>query len=211
MSAHDQYPTDVAGDLPPLPIPRPGEWSPARPAPSEVATPRSLGGGASLTAASTDQADVVPLPEPEPSTAADMDRLPWQLAAELTAGMLANPARSHASVKDAMGLFDQFLHELHAYARMAAEHDLHAPGSQPKRGHTDYFQRYGAEEAASAAEPTRAPGTTPPHVPKPAPTQPRPAGSYLPIPPATRPYAPSAMAPLPVDPAEIDPGSSHTA
>lgn len=219
MSVHDPYPPagDGADDLPPLPIPRPGEWSPLRPTTEEpVSAPRLL--GASFTAASTD-ADApatgqAPAPSSSSGPSSELDRLPWDLAAQLTAGMLANPGRAHASVKDAIGLFDQLLHELHAYARMAVEHDLHSSEQARRQSHGDYFHRHGeraGDDHAAPTEPPRSAMTPPPHVPKPAPTQPRPAGGYAPIPPGARqPYSPGSMAGAPpVD--DVEPGSHHAA
>lgn len=239
---------DELGDLPPLPIPRPGAWVAAAPPTPAAATPPepiaspslggSLGGGASFTAA-TEDAPGARRPDPRPYPAANasqpshqapdpappgptaelppatpvaidadlhaVTRLPWELAAQITSGMLANPARAHASVKDAMGLFDQLLREMHAYARIAGDFDLVAAESARRRTHGEYFHgghdRVG-DPAATAAQPASP-------TPKPAPTQPRPAGDYRPIPPGARgPYAPGTMSGT-APPAEDVPSSEH--
>lgn len=139
-------------ELPDLPIPRPGE-GPAEPAQQHqpIAPPR-LGGGASFTAASEDDP---PLPPPEPTpipedvelievdrARLETERFTWEIAARLTAGMLANPDRNHSSVKDAMAMFDQFLHEMHAYAKIASEFDITGDGDRERRrrDHSEYFR-----------------------------------------------------------------------
>lgn len=45
----------------------------------------------------------------------------WNVAAQLAAGLLANPARSHCSVKDSLSLFDELLAEVSAYARIRGD------------------------------------------------------------------------------------------
>ena len=214
---------DDLDDLPTLPIPRPGEWSPmaAAPQPTEprLAPPAlggGLGGGASFTAAGEGEVEAAPAadthPAPERSHTErerlDAERFTWDLAARLTSGMLANPARGSATVKDAMGMFDQFLQEMHAYSRIASEFDLLGHEAERRRTHEAYFQqqRAGASTQPTPEHPVRGAAPTPSaSAPKPEPTQPRPMGDYRPIPPGTRgPYSPGSMAGTP--PPERHPG-----
>jgi hypothetical protein len=100
--------------------------------------------------------------------------------------MLANPSRGHASVKDAMALFDQFLNEMHAYARIADASAMSASNEERRRAHGAYFREHGDE---AVAEPSRT--SSAPSRPKPTPARPRPAADYRPIPPGARPqYGP---------------------
>jgi hypothetical protein len=211
--SHGMSPDDDHDELPQLPIPRPGEWSPMAasqpPVEHRLSSPRlgnGLGGGASFTAASEDDPPVVDDPADVAWSNAERERIEserftWELAARLTSGMLANPARSHSSVKDAMGLFDQFLQEMHAYAKIASEFDLLGSEAARRRSHESYFHQ-AAAQASTPAPPSGPTGPTAP-VPQPAapkaePTQPRPMGDYRPIPPGARgPYAPGSMAGTP--------------
>ncbi len=219
MHPADAYGEDDHDDLPELPIPRPGEWSPAaaaqqqpQPQPQPLQAPR-LGGGASFTAAGGDEGggdDLAPPVAPAPPIdreQLEVERFTWDLAATLTSGMLANPARNHSSVKDAMGLFDQFLQEMHAYRKIASEFDLLAGDAERRRSHEEYFHRNGAAPGAGETPPTVATGPSAvpakPAPPKPEPAQPRPLGEYRPIPPGMRgPYSPGSMAgtPPPTEP-----------
>ena len=205
-------------ELPDLPIPRPGE-GPAEPAQAHapIAPPR-LGGGASFTAASEDDPPVgasapAPLPIPADVELIEVDRarleterFTWNIAAQLTAGMLSNPERNHASVKDAMAMFDQFLQEVNAYSRIASEFDLlSAANAERRRHHTEYFQGAPADTTAEAAPQSPAPaahGPAPaPQVPPPLqqlpPEQPRPMSGYQALPPGARSYVPGSMAGAP--------------
>ncbi len=159
--SHGMHPADPygAGDddlvgLPPLPIPRPGEWSPMAPSPqpaeSRLAPPAlggGLGGGASFTAAGEGDPSTAPGSDTHPGLEwshaererLDSERFTWETAARLTAGMLANPARGGSSVKDAMGLFDQLLQEMHAYTKIASEFDLMGSEAERRRSHEAYF------------------------------------------------------------------------
>lgn len=219
-------PTDPHGasdheddDLPVLPIPRPEDRSRARERhPTAIAAPQ-LGGGASFTAAQPGNAG--PVDEPDPGTDQqdharhDTERMIWDLAARLTQGMLANPGRNQASVKDAMGLFDQFLHEMHGYVRIASEFDLLGSESERRRNHSEYFRGTAGSPAPDA--PSSASSRTPPSHPSPppkaAPTQPRPSNAYMPIPPGARgPYAPGSMAgTTPLSPDDEDDSSAPRA
>lgn len=67
------------------------------------------------------------------------DQLTWTLAARLTAGMLANPARQQVSVKEAMALFDQFLNEIRTYDRISTDVDTMADHEQRRRDQSAYF------------------------------------------------------------------------
>ena len=219
-------------ELPELPIPRPTEWTAAPiDAPTPIATPSLGGGGASYTSVEPDAMPVItssaaamaPAPQaaaPRPTTNADdlasaehvaAERLAWEMAATLTSGMLANPGRSHASVKDAMGLFDQFLQEMHTYSRIAAGFDLLRSDADRRRAHEEYFHGSRAESPeqlpvmqatitpVTAAQPSR-----------PEPMKPRPLGTYQAIPPGARggPYAPGGMTSPPPHSSEPDAGSS---
>jgi hypothetical protein len=184
---------EFGNDLPELPIPRPGEAADRAPAPTPIAPP-SLGGGASFTSVDTDELEAATAAEAE---AADV-RFTWELAARLTAGMLSNPVRANSSVKDAMGVFDQFLQEMHAYVRLTADF---GPGPAQRRSADREAYFHAARDAGDARTAGPAPAsaahvpTTPAPVPaaRPAPTLPRPASSYQPIPPGTR-YMPGGMA-----------------
>ncbi|MCW2924132.1 MAG: hypothetical protein JWM98_1536 [Thermoleophilia bacterium] len=145
--------------LPELPIPRPGEQPVAAAAPIDA--PRPLGGGASYTAAEAVEPApsvaapvpapvLAPAPTPAPTPVSEAapqpapgqrfdERFTWELAARLTAGMLANPGRVQSSVKDAMGLFDQFLSEMHGYARIAGTFDQLGDDARRRREHGEYF------------------------------------------------------------------------
>lgn len=221
MSPADPYGVgdDELADLPPLPIPRPGEWSPVSagqpPAEPRLAPPAlggGLGGGASFTASGDGEAAA---PSPHPVSDApsdpewphaaheqlDSERFTWEIAARLTSGLLANPARGHATVKDAMGLFDQLLQEMNAYTKIASEFDLVGNEAARRRKHEEYFQH---QRAGTTAQPNPeqpvppAPASPPGPVPKPKPAQPRPMGDYRPIPPGSRyPYSPGSMAGTP--------------
>jgi hypothetical protein len=218
-------------ELPDLPIPRPGEGPSERAAqPPPIAAPR-LGGGASFTSVGEeDPPATTPPAAPSRSTAPDDDtqlievdrarldteRFTWEVAARLTAGMLSNPERNHSSVKDAMAMFDQFLHELHAYSRIASEYDVTGDQDRRRRDHSEYFRDL--NERLAAAELRRQ--TTP--VPtqeqlhlaqqqaqqqaqqaeaRPEPTQPAPAAGYQALPPGARGmYIPGSMAGAPPDP-----------
>ncbi len=222
---------DELADLPPLPIPRPGEWTPMAAAPTPAEPPRlappalggGLGGGASFTAAAEGDASTPVEAASDTGAASELsqaeherlasERFTWEIAARLTSGLLANPARGHASVKDAMGLFDQLLQEMSAYAKIASEFDLIGNEAARRRKHEEYFQH---QRGATPAQPMiehPVPGAVPPpttSVPKPEPTQPRPMGDYRPIPPGTRgPYSPGSMAGTP--PPEHLPGDEEQA
>lgn len=217
---------DDFDELPTLPIPRPGEWSPmasaSQPAEPRLAPPAlggGLGGGASFTAAGDTDAAVAPDVTADADQAlahvereqVDAERFTWELAARLTSGMLANPARGGSSVKDAMGLFDQLLQEMHSYTRIASEFDLLGHEAARRTAHEAYFQQraasaaQGPEHPVPGAAPTASASPTSGHAPaplasslKPEPTQPRPMGDYRPIPPGARaPYAPGSMAGTP--------------
>lgn len=222
MNPADPYDADDdRGELPPLPIPRPGERPVMGPSPEDRRrgedrrlAPPSLAaplggrvGGGSYTSASEDEASHEDLHHAGWSSAdaqrREDERFTWELAASLTSGMLANPARSHASVKDAMGLFDQFLQEMHAYAKIASEFDLLGSESTRRRAHEEYFHQpsgngttapSGRTARAAAPLPDQVAPPTAPSKPKPEPTQPRPMGDYRPIPPGSRgPYSPGSM------------------
>lgn len=234
MNTADPYGAgdDNFDDLPQLPIPRPGEWSPmaaaAQPSEPRLAPPSlggGLGGGASFTAAGDGvEAEAAPtnsLPnvgvelEQSDRERVDAERFTWELAARLTSGMLANPARGGSSVKDAMGLFDQLLQEMHSYTRIASEFDLLGHEAARRSAHEAYFQQRAGNVSQPAAEhpvpgavsppaPSSAPSVA---TPKPEPTQPRPMGEYRPIPPGSRaPYSPGSMAGSP--PPERQPGDT---
>ncbi|MCB0878373.1 MAG: hypothetical protein KDC46_05265 [Thermoleophilia bacterium] len=205
-------------DMPRLPIARPGESHQTAP-PGSVDTgvaPRPLGGGASYTSVDPDAPDQ----SGDVGAAAggaqvgDVEAMTWDVAARLTSGMLANPARAHASVKDAMALFDQFLNEMHAYVRIADASGMMSSNAARRKAHGEYFrgaQEAAAEEASSTqVRPTIGPsqGAGKPVPGKPAPAKPRPSGDYRPIPPGLRgPYSPGSMAgsPPPDDDAGSDP------
>jgi hypothetical protein len=212
--------------LPDLPIPRPGE-GPAEPAKAHapIAPPR-LGGGASFTAAGEDDPPLPP-PTPIPEDVAlvevdrarlETERFTWEIAAQLTAGMLANPERNHASVKDAMAMFDQFLQEMHAYSRIASEFDITGDRDRRRRDHQEYFQGTNGAAQADPAPRRIAPlplpskqGTQPPqqgpqaapadHPRTEPPSQPAPAAGYQALPPGARGrYVPGSMAGAPPNP-----------
>jgi hypothetical protein len=205
---HAREPYDPHGDARrDLPIARPGEWSPMRATPQGDQPPAL---GASYTSAATGDGPVPARDDLDETPPHDLQLLTWQLAARLTSGMLANPSRGTASVKDAMGLFDQFLHEMHAYMRISSEFDLASADADRRRSHGEYFRQptdATAEPTGSAPTPTPAPPphqSTPtplPHAaaqPKPAPAKPRPAADYTAIPPGARaPYSPGSMAGAP--------------
>ncbi len=218
---------DGSDELPPLPIPRPGEAPVGRSQETEPPAPHRLGGGASYTAARSRDTGELPTPpparavHPTPGQAVspglDEPSLTWQLAAQLTAGMLANPAKANASVKDAMGLFDKFLLEVDAYVRIASGIDRGAAEDERRRAHSAYF-RSGADTDDGSTDrhdaghtgahgPSQQPQQ--PTTPRPAPERPRPPADYRPIPPGMRgPYSPGSMAgsPPPDDPdADSDP------
>ena len=193
-------------ELPELPIPRPGDQPEraAASAPTPIQPPR-LGGGASYTSVDPDAPHEE---QPEPNapllTAADRERVEaerftWELAARLTAGMLANPAKMQTSVKDAMAMFDQFLQEMHAYTRIASEFEvLHQAAEEQRRQNEAYFhaqREAGTEQASTPSVSTNQParGATPVAITKPEPAKPRPADGYTPIPPGLR-YVPGSMA-----------------
>lgn len=207
MHGQDAYgPRDEGpGELPELPIARPGERMPDA-APPRVNAPASGNEiqppllGASFTTAGAGE-PVRPQDADDETPPHDLQLLTWELAARLTSGMLANPGRSHSSVKDAMGLFDQFLHEMNAYVRIAAEYDLDHDNAARRRAHGEYFR--GSSEAADdsgSGQPGHAaapggPDRPRPSPPKPAPAQPRPGEEYRAIPPGLRgPYTPGSMA-----------------
>ena len=217
---------DDLDDLPPLPIPRPGEWSPMAasqpPLEPRLATPAlggGLGGGASFTAAGEGEPATPVEPAGEPTSGPgwpqtergplDSERFTWEIAARLTSGLLANPARGNATVKDAMGLFDQLLQEMHAYTKIASEFEPLGDEAARRRKHEEYFQG----QRAGTPPPPAQPGITPvpaAAAPKPEPTQPRPMGEYRPIPPGSRgPYSPGSMAGTP--PPERQPGEDEQA
>ncbi len=212
---------DDIDDLPTLPIPRPGEWSPMA-APREdlrIVPPALGGGGASFTAAGdgatgtpTDETSAAPAWTRTEHERRDSDRFTWELAARLTSGMLANPARSHSSVKDAMGLFDQFLQEMHSYTKIASEFDLMGSEAARRRSHEEYFQGQHSPNPSNPAVPLpdRSAPAPPNTTPRSEPSQPRPMGDYRPIPPGSRvPYAPGSMAGTP--PPERQPGNGEQA
>ena len=202
---------DGDGDLPQLPIPRPGESPAASPTPTDQSPAPRLGGGASFTSVTPRQRGELPAP-PSPDSATDEQTLTWQLAAQLTAGMLANPSRGHSSVKDAMGLFDQFLLEVDAYVRIASDIDRSRAEHERRRAHGEYFRQGGADAddgsserhdatsplaAGSRQSPTPVPAPQPAPA-RPTPERPRPPADYRPIPPGMRgPYAPGSMAGTP--------------
>lgn len=225
---------DLSGDLPDLPIPRPGEGpverAPAS-APQPLAQPR-LGGGASFTSVGEDDPrDAAqlraPIPQPklengpvEPKAIPEdveyisvdrarleTERFTWELAARLTAGMLANPERNHASVKDAMAMFDQFLQEMHSYSRIASEFDITGDREQRRREHTEYFQggpgqlpEQGGQPPQQAQGQGSVQGVPMQAMP---PIQPRPAAGYQPLPPGARNfYVPGTMAGAPLEPSD---------
>jgi hypothetical protein len=212
------------GELPDLPIPRPGE-GPAERAPAPKHPPLSqprLGGGASFTSVGEDDPPVSP-PQPERTPLPDdgvelisvdracleSERFTWELAATLTAGMLANPERYHASVKDAMAMFDQFLQEMHSYSRIASEFDITGDREQRRREHTEYFQG-GQQPNGEVAPQPQQQGQQQPSgqqvqgvpIKQLPPQQPRPGAGYTPLPPGARPglYVPGSMAGAPPDP-----------
>lgn len=225
-------------ELPDLPIPRPGE-GPAEPAQTHAPiSPPRLGGGASFTAASEDDPPLTPpaaqpqLPQqPIPADVEvievdrarlETERFTWEIAARLTAGMLSNPDRNHASVKDAMAMFDQFLQEMHAYSKIASEFDIMGDRDRRRRDHTEYFQGQNAHPGADAKPRIVAPvpvpgkqappqsqqsprlGPEPPSQPAQLgpepPAQPAPAAGYQALPPGARAYVPGSMAGAPPDP-----------
>lgn len=202
---------ELGNELPDLPIPRPGEGAAEHaPQPSPIAAPR-LAGGASFTAAGgaehappiqVDAAPQLPPHAPPAELGApdreriETERFTWELAARLTAGMLANPARNHASVKDAMAMFDQFLQEMHAYGRISSEFGVLAGDGERRRHHAEYFQGTGAEEATTTAPPAGAMAAAAAAA-KPEPIRPRPMPGYQPLPPGSRSYVPGSMAGAP--------------
>jgi hypothetical protein len=206
MHAADSYDDRNAFDdeLPELPIPRPGEAADRAQPAAPLATP-SLGGGASFTSVETGEArpefdDV----QDEAAAATEADeRFTWELAARLTAGMLANPVRSNSSVKDAMGVFDQFLQEMHAYVRLTADF---GSGPAQRRNAERQADFHTGRDSAEASDAPRAPGTpsaAPAPAPRPAPSLPRPAAGYVPIPPGPR-YVPGSMAGPPAFDANVE-------
>lgn len=54
------------------------------------------------------------------------ERALWEVAARLTAGLLANDAKAHFTVKDSLALFDEVLHDLVEYARVRGTFGLPA-------------------------------------------------------------------------------------
>lgn len=171
MRPRDAYEDDRRDDdLPELPLPRPDASAGQPPLHGPIAPPR-LGGGASFTSAGAGGADEQ-CASPGRGAGPISSEATWDIAARLTAGMLANPARQQASVKDAMGLFDQFLHEMHAYARIVPDMDLDGAGARRRREHGDYFH------AASSA--------TRPVAPIARPEQPKPLPGYTALPPEGR-------------------------
>jgi hypothetical protein len=194
---------DRPGELPELPIPRPGEPTAARPSESREPRISRPALGASFTAASEGQ-PVPPQDELEETPPHDLQLMTWEMAARLTSGMLANPTRTNSSVKDAMALFDQFLHEMHTYVQIVRENAEHAETKSYRRTYSDYFrgtQPLDAEPGASSPSSQPLPAgplspATPPTPPKPAPSKPRPAGDYRPIPPGMRgPFSPGSVPP----------------
>lgn len=223
----------LSGPLPELPIPRPAEGPNERaPVPAPLSQPRLGGGGASFTAASENDPPVTAVPEPRAPLDEDVElialdkarleteRFTWDLAARLTAGMLANPARNHTSVKDAMAMFDQFLHEMHSYSQIASEFDVTGDRERRRRDHTEYFQGNPIETVPSAHQAAAPhPVPVPPplaeqhqqhhhaqqQAPSSGPAQPRPAAGYQALPPGARSvYVPGSMAGAPPDPSGDD-------
>lgn len=185
-------------ELPELPIPRPGEGRPDQPvAAHPVALPSSpapLGGGASFTAASEGEEALEPARGPDELVRSEpASRFTWEIAARLTAGMLANPSRNAASVKDAMAMFDQFLHEVHSYERLASSADLSdEDGLRLRRERGAYFQSAQGRSHGDAAPREERPAA-PPQA-RPQPTQPAPMAGYQPLPPHMRaPYMPDGL------------------
>jgi hypothetical protein len=194
-TGHNDDAADYGDELPELPIPRPGERTPSAREDAAPAAP-GIGGGASLTSVgdegSAEQAAT-------PAGASADARLSWEIASRLVAGMLANPAQAHASVKDAMGLFDKFVNELHAYTRLTTGLDAVQASEQRRREHNAYF--YGGVERSDAKAPPTAATPQPKPTLKPQPTQPRPMGDYRAIPPGAR-YVPGSMAGAPPPPVD---------
>ncbi len=154
-------------------------------------TPRKVGGGSHTAVEPGERA-----PAAEPTHDASYDprgRLAWEVAAQLASGMLANPSRGHASVKDAMALFDQFLNEMHAYATIADSAAMSDAADERRRAHGDYFRGGSGESEtpADSASPRSASQRAPQIAkPTPVPTRPRPSSDYQAIPPNARyPYA----------------------
>ena len=164
MHRHDRFddgpdPSELP-ELPDLPIPRPAEGPTEHaPTPKPLSQPR-LGGGASFTSVGEDDPPLPPPQAPLPSDVEmievdrallETERFTWEIAARLTAGLLANPDRHNSSVKDAMAMFDQFLHEMHAYAKIASEFDITGGGDRERRrrDHSQYFRDLNARTAAA--------------------------------------------------------------
>ncbi|MEO6866447.1 MAG: hypothetical protein ABI200_00320 [Gaiellales bacterium] len=180
MFPNDPYDPSSEHDdeLPELPIPRPGERPPAPASLRKPLAPPKLAGGASLTANDGGAGQSAMAAQ----QALDAERFNWELAAQLTSGMLANPAHANASVKDAMSVFDQFRHEMQIYTRIAEEAKLDDSNHTATRG--DYFHDSGPAAFKStpttAATPLARPSVK--HNAQPAeklpPSQPRPSESY---------------------------------
>lgn len=152
MYPYDQHFDSISDDIPELPIPRPDELSspPVFDTPSETTPLATPSLGTSYTSASDNSYDEQVDKNNEKSETAvrDLNKLTWELASQLTAGMLANPARSANSVKDAMSLFDAFLHEMHAYMRISTDLELDV-GAQRRSAHAAYFR----PESSGSADP----------------------------------------------------------
>lgn len=158
-------------EVPELPLARPGEAATASSHESHnVVRPRRLGGGASLTAVGGVEQDQGALPQADRRRETDPAELEWEITSRLVAGMLANPARSHSSVKDAISLFDHMLHELRNYRRLSSEFE------QPEREQRRVQGPARSEPAQPAPRPDRR-GTP---LPRPTNVVPPSGGNYVP-------------------------------
>jgi len=129
--------------------------------------------------------------DPDSSPAPAGLRATWEIAAQLTAGLLANPARSASSVKDAIALFDEVVNEIDSYSRVSS---ATGPTEDPRRrreGHEEYFCGAGRTEHQQQSPP-------PPQQPRPEPSKPRPLTEYT---------SPSAVTLHPPTPGKVPPPS----
>jgi len=147
-------------ELPELPFPRPGdarETEPVAAAAPDRVEEQLRGGAASFTAVdpavpSTLPTQNEPLPiapaAPAPSHS-NSEQVIWELAARLTAGMLANPTKGASSVKDAVALFDELLQEMRTYSRMSGDFErLHEHRERLREEHTARFHQPASPQAS---------------------------------------------------------------
>lgn len=98
--------------------------------------------------------------------------LVWGIAARLVTGLLANPSKSHFSVKDTISLFDEVLTELTAYAKVRGE--LAAYARQAEHEMYQHVDRSPSYAPAGRLVRRQVPVPVPSSPSQPSPTQPQP-------------------------------------